>query len=208
MQVVGRDAAANYEIAAAAGRAQIAAFRAPRTCTFTRWWITRNSTSTWTAARRGQLGLTQRDVTNSLLISLSSSGQVAPNAMAGLEQRRQLQRGRADAAVPDGLAGGADAHADFVAHCQAYSAPRRHRPRARPARGFAVGAAPARTRWPTAIPAPQPAARNLLEPGQRRRGVAPEIVNHYNVQPVFDIYANVDRRDLGSVARGGGEDRA
>ena len=32
------------------------------------------------------------------------------------------------------------------------------------------------------------------------RGVAPEIVNHYNVQPVFDVYANVDRRDLGSVA--------
>jgi multidrug efflux pump subunit AcrB len=27
-----------------------------------------------------------------------------------------------------------------------------------------------------------------------------EIVNHYNVQPVFDVYSNVDRRDLGSVA--------
>jgi multidrug efflux pump subunit AcrB len=35
-----------------------------------------------------------------------------------------------------------------------------------------------------------------------RRGVAPEIVNHYNVQPVFDVYANVDRRDLGSVGAG------
>jgi multidrug efflux pump subunit AcrB len=31
------------------------------------------------------------------------------------------------------------------------------------------------------------------------RGVAPEIVNHYNVQPVYDVYANVDRRDLGAV---------
>jgi len=31
------------------------------------------------------------------------------------------------------------------------------------------------------------------------RGVAPEIVNHYNVQPVYDVYANVDRRDLGGV---------
>ncbi len=28
----------------------------------------------------------------------------------------------------------------------------------------------------------------------------PEIVNHYNVQPVFDVYANIDRRDLGGVA--------
>ncbi len=25
------------------------------------------------------------------------------------------------------------------------------------------------------------------------------IINHYNVLPVFDIYANVDRRDLGGV---------
>ena len=25
------------------------------------------------------------------------------------------------------------------------------------------------------------------------------IVNHYNVWPVFDVYANVDRRDLGGV---------
>ena len=34
------------------------------------------------------------------------------------------------------------------------------------------------------------------------RSVAPEIVNHYNVQPVIDVYANVDRRDLGSVGAG------
>jgi multidrug efflux pump subunit AcrB len=26
------------------------------------------------------------------------------------------------------------------------------------------------------------------------------VVNHYNIQPTFDIYADVDRRDLGSVA--------
>jgi multidrug efflux pump subunit AcrB len=32
-----------------------------------------------------------------------------------------------------------------------------------------------------------------------RRGYAPVIVNHYNVWPVFDVYANVDRRDLGGV---------
>ncbi len=27
----------------------------------------------------------------------------------------------------------------------------------------------------------------------------PVIINHYNVWPVFDVYANVDRRDLGGV---------
>jgi multidrug efflux pump subunit AcrB len=31
------------------------------------------------------------------------------------------------------------------------------------------------------------------------RGVSPAIINHYNVQPVFDVYANLDRRDLGGV---------
>jgi multidrug efflux pump subunit AcrB len=35
-----------------------------------------------------------------------------------------------------------------------------------------------------------------------KRGIAPEIVNHYDVQPVFDIYANVDQSDLGSVGSG------
>ncbi|MEO7085245.1 MAG: efflux RND transporter permease subunit [Gemmatimonadaceae bacterium] len=33
------------------------------------------------------------------------------------------------------------------------------------------------------------------------RDVAPAVVNHYNVQPIFDVYASADRRDLGGVAR-------
>ena len=33
-----------------------------------------------------------------------------------------------------------------------------------------------------------------------RRIAVPQVVGHYNVQPVFDVYANVDGRDLGSVA--------
>ncbi len=32
-----------------------------------------------------------------------------------------------------------------------------------------------------------------------QRSYSPVIINHYNVAPVFDVYANVDRRDLGSV---------
>ena len=34
------------------------------------------------------------------------------------------------------------------------------------------------------------------------------IVNHYNVWPVFDVYANVDRRDLGGVGAEVREDHA
>src|SRR5262249_46244350 len=33
-----------------------------------------------------------------------------------------------------------------------------------------------------------------------RRSVSPANVNHYNVQPVFDVYANVQGRDLAAVA--------
>ena len=33
------------------------------------------------------------------------------------------------------------------------------------------------------------------------RGSTPVIVNHYNVWPVFDVYANVAQRDLGGVGR-------
>jgi multidrug efflux pump subunit AcrB len=34
-----------------------------------------------------------------------------------------------------------------------------------------------------------------------QRANTPVIVNHYNVWPVYDVYANVDRRDLGAVGR-------
>jgi multidrug efflux pump subunit AcrB len=33
------------------------------------------------------------------------------------------------------------------------------------------------------------------------RGTTASVVNHYNVQPLYDVYANVQDRDLGSVAR-------
>jgi multidrug efflux pump subunit AcrB len=34
-----------------------------------------------------------------------------------------------------------------------------------------------------------------------KRDYAPVIVNHFNVWPVFDVYANVDRQDLGTVGQ-------
>ena len=33
-----------------------------------------------------------------------------------------------------------------------------------------------------------------------RRDQSPIVIDHYNIQPVFDIYSDVDRRDLGGVA--------
>ena len=108
-------------------------------------------------------GLTQRDVANNLLISLSSSGQVAPT-LAEPGERRQLSGRRADAAVPDRLASTT------------------WRARRSPAPG---GGRTAAAREP-----------GHVQPRQSR----PPLVSHYNVQPVFDVYASVQERDLGAVA--------
>ena len=56
--------------------------------------------------------------------------------------------------------------------------------------------------WP-AFPSPPPTATSrsfsaTWPPSSATR--APIIIDHYNIQPVYDIYADVDRRDLGGVA--------
>jgi multidrug efflux pump subunit AcrB len=64
----------------------------------------------------------------------------------------------------------------------------------------AVGTAPSQASQAYGNPGAVSAGPQLLSNlAGVERGVAPSIVNHYNVQPVFDVYANVDRRDLGSV---------
>src|SRR5437016_13562651 len=45
---------------------------------------------------------------------------------------------------------------------------------------------------------PRPELLGNLATVERRE--SPVIVNHYNVQPVFDVLANVQGRDLGGVA--------
>jgi multidrug efflux pump subunit AcrB len=51
---------------------------------------------------------------------------------------------------------------------------------------------------PGAMAGPTQLLSNLVSV---QRDYTPVIVNHYNVWPVFDVYANVDRRDLGAVGR-------
>lgn len=45
-----------------------------------------------------------------------------------------------------------------------------------------------------------PGVQLLANVAKIERGVTPEVANHTNVQPTFDVYANVQSRDLGSVA--------
>jgi multidrug efflux pump subunit AcrB len=109
-----------------------------------------------------QSGMTQRDVANSMLISLSASGQIAPNQwvnpLNGVSYQVQVQ-------TPQ----------------------------------YRIENLDALQRTPI-TPAADTATELLRSIAHVERTTAATIVNHYNVQPVFDVYANADRRDLGGVA--------
>jgi multidrug efflux pump subunit AcrB len=115
--------------------------------------------------KAAQVGMTQRDVANSMLISLSSSGQVAPaewlNPVNG------------------------------VTYSVAVQTPQRRMDTIE-----ALRDTPISSLGSTA----QPQLLDNLLAGTRRT-VTSGMLNHYNVQPVFDVYANTDRRDLGGVAK-------
>jgi len=114
-------------------------------------------------ARAGQLGFTQLDVANGLLISLSSSSQLNPNWWVN-------------------PANGADY--PVVVQTPTY---RMDTPEAllnTPIHSSATDA-----------------TQLLSNVAQAQRGVTTQVVNHYNVQPLYDVFANVQDRDLGGVAR-------
>jgi multidrug efflux pump subunit AcrB len=110
----------------------------------------------------GQVGLTQRDVANSLLITLSGSGQVKPNFWLNTQNGvsypivAQLPQYRIDTLTD--LAN---------------------------------------------VPVTSPDTRGSQYLGGLARitpGPSPGVVSHFNVQPVVDVYASTQGRDLGAVA--------
>jgi len=111
--------------------------------------------------RASQVGLTQRDVANSMLISLSSTSQVAPNYWLN--------------------------PVNGVNYLIAVQTP--------PYRVDSTA-----TLGSTPINLNGSAPELLSNLASFKRGEEMQVVNHYNVQPVFDIYANVDNRDLGGFA--------
>ncbi len=150
--------------------------------------------------KAGLVGLTQRDVSNSMLISLASSSQIAPTQWLDWRngvsyfvavQTPQYRMNSMSALMstpiaplapnfnfntPDSMAGIANGN------------------------NSATGAGPSQNSAAYGNPGAAASGPQLLSNlAGVTRGVAPEIVNHYNVTPVFDIYANVYRRDLGSV---------
>lgn len=56
-----------------------------------------------------------------------------------------------------------------------------------------------RTELTGANPAPGTSSQMLSNLAKLSRGSTPAVVNHYRIQPVYDIYVNVQDRDLGGV---------
>ncbi|HXX23772.1 MAG TPA: efflux RND transporter permease subunit [Terriglobia bacterium] len=113
-----------------------------------------------------EVGLSQLNVANSLLISLSSSGQVAPNQWLNPDNGVNYQ---------------------LVAQT----------PQNR------VDSFDALLRTPITLGAVAGGANGtqlLSNLATVSRGVSTTLASHYNVQPVMDVYANVEQRDLGGVA--------
>jgi multidrug efflux pump subunit AcrB len=199
VQVVGRNQAANYEITR---RLLERISRIPGAAD-----VHIHQVVDWPEIRvtvdrgkAGQLGLTQRDVSSSLLISLASSGQVAPTQWldwtTGVNYSIAVQtpqyRMNTLAALMGTPIGAPFANvAGTTPTSLAGSA----------GEGVAsVGAGPNQASAAYGNPGAAEGGPQLLSNlAGTTRGVAPEIVNHFNVTPVYDVYANVDRSDLGSV---------
>ncbi len=109
-----------------------------------------------------QLGLTASDVANSLLISLSSSGQTARNYWVN--------------------------PANGVNYLVAVQTPQYH-----------VDSLNALTNTPIIVPG-QTQSQLLSNLSTFKRDFNPVVINHYNIQPTFDVYANVQDRDLGGLS--------
>ena len=199
VQVVGRDADANYEIARQL-ETQIA--KVPGAADVHIHQVV-NYPEIDVDVDRGkaaQVGLTQTNVSQSLLISLTGSSQVSPTQW--LDYRTgvsymvtvQTPQYRMDS-MSALLRTPVDVLSAAVNSSTANSLAGTSN-----TTNSSTGAAPNQASEAygnpgTAIQEPQ-VLENLV---RTRRGIAPLIINHYNVQPVYDVYCNIDRRDLGAV---------
>jgi multidrug efflux pump subunit AcrB len=116
--------------------------------------------------RANQLGLNQKDISNSLLVSLSSSFQVAPNFW--LNRNNGVQYNLAVQTPQYRITSISDLF---------------NMPVARSNTNFA-----------------QDTAQLLANVAKPIRQYTPAVVNHFNVMPVYDVYAACQGKDLGSVS--------
>ncbi len=128
--------------------------------------------------KASEMGLTQQDVSGSVLVSLSSTTQVSPNFWVNPQNRVNY---RVAVQTPQNRVDSVDTLLNT--------------PIIRPQ----SSTAPIQTGISASQQAPPQLLGNLVN---LSRSSSPANVNHYNVQPVYDIYANVQGRDLAAVAAG------
>jgi multidrug efflux pump subunit AcrB len=146
--------------------------------------------------KAAQMGLTQRDVTNSMLISLSGSGTVAPNYWMnwtnGISYNVGVQTPQYRIDSLDALLRTPISASNTAVNSTT--------PGSAAAGVNSIGASPNGASQAYGNPGSASNSTQLLSNlVSVQRSYMPVIVNHYNVWPVFDVYANVDRRDLGGV---------
>jgi CzcA family heavy metal efflux pump len=129
--------------------------------------------------RAQTIGLTQKDVAASLLVALSGSFQTAPNFY--LDPKNSVSYNIAIQAPQYGV--------DSLAALESL-----------PITG-AAAAQKTDASAPTGAPGTQPPVEVLGNLAQIAPGAELGTVSHYDIQPVIDIYANVNGTDLGTVTR-------
>jgi multidrug efflux pump subunit AcrB len=199
LQVVGRDSAANYKIAQKLAE-RIS--RIPGAADVHVHQVVNQPEIALNVdrAKAAQLGLTEHDVSTNMLISLSGNSTLAPafwlNWSNGVNynigvQTPQYKVDSLDALLRTPVSVATSAVNTTTPGSQAGVS----------AAGNAfVSTSPNGSSQAYGNPGAMPGSTQLLSNLVTvQRDYTPVIVNHYNVWPVFDVYANVDRRDLGGV---------
>lgn len=190
LQIVGRDAVANYKIAEELSN-KIAAIPGAADVHVHQVVGQPQIRLNVDRIKASQLGLTQRDVTSNMLISLTGNGSVAPNFWINWANGVNYNVG---VQTPQYRINSLDALLRTPVSVSSS-------PQAEASAGNAnIGASPNGASQlygnPGAMAGNTQLLSNLVNV---QREYAPVILNHYNVWPVFDVYANVARRDLGGV---------
>jgi multidrug efflux pump subunit AcrB len=176
LQVVGRDAANNYRVAQRL-RGRVSRIPGAADVHIHQVFQQPQLNLNVDRVKAGQMGLTQRDVTSSMLISLSGNNQVAPsfwlNPATGVSYNVGVQTSQYRIDSLDELL-----RTPVTAASSAVT-----------------------TTTPGSLSGAAGAVQLLSNLVDVKRSYGPVIINHYNVAPVFNVFANVDRRDLGSVGR-------
>jgi multidrug efflux pump subunit AcrB len=123
-----------------------------------------------------EMGLTQQDVSGSVLVSLSSTSQVSPNFWVNPDNRVNY---RVAVQTPEHRINSAEALMNT------------------PIISAAAKPVPSQSRAGTAFTLPAQLLSNVAD---MSRANVPVVVNHYNIQPVFEVFASVQGRDLGGVS--------